>query len=226
MNMNKPIVAPSILSADFTDLQGALAMIEKSQADWVHLDVMDGHFVPPISFGIKMVSDFRKRCRLPLDVHLMVEQPERMVVDFAEAGADLITFHAEACVHMHRTVEAIHSSGKSAGISIVPSTPISSVVEILPFVDLVLVMTVNPGYGGQKLLEFCLRKVQQLQDLRKSMKLSFKISIDGGVSAKTLPLIVPVRPDVLVMGSAFFESPDPVALVQNVQAAFATSAVC
>jgi len=156
----------------------------------------------------------------------MVEQPERMVVDFAEAGADLITFHAEACVHMHRTVEAIHSSGKSAGISIVPSTPISSVVEILPFVDLVLVMTVNPGYGGQKLLEFCLRKVQQLQDLRRSMKLSFKISIDGGVSARTMPLIVPVRPDVLVMGSAFFESPDPVALVQDMQAAFATSPVC
>lgn len=224
--MTKPIIAPSILSADFSDLQYALKMIERAQADWIHLDVMDGHFVPPISFGTKMVSDFRKKSKLPLDVHLMVEQPDRFIADFVEAGADLITFHAEACVHIHRTIEAIHAQGKAAGISIVPSTPVSSITEMLPFVDLVLVMTVNPGYGGQKLLEFCLKKVYELREIRKALNLNFKISIDGGVSSKTMPIIVPAQPDVLVMGSAFFESENPIGLVEETRSAFVSSLAC
>lgn len=224
--MRVPLIAPSILSADFADIDSALRLIEKSGSDWIHLDVMDGHFVPPITFGAKMVQDIRKRTRLPLDAHLMAEAPERLVEDFAQAGADYITFHPEACVHAHRCIQTIRKRGCKPGISIVPSTPVSVVEELLPFIDLILVMTVDPGYGGQDLLPFCLEKVKKLRRIRSELRTSFLISVDGGIGASTASEAAAADPDVLVMGSAFFSHPDPEALVEQMRAPFATRTVC
>lgn len=224
--MMYPLIAPSILSADFTDIASALRAVEESGSDWVHLDIMDGQFVPPITFGAKMVGDIRARTALPLDVHLMTAAPERLVADFAAAGADYITFHAEACVHAHRLVQAIRGLGKKAGISIVPSTPVSAIVELLPFLDLVLVMTVNPGYGGQAMLPFCLEKVKQLKALRTSAKLGFLIEIDGGAGLDTLGRITAAGPEVLALGSAFFAAGDKAGFVRALRSGYSEGLVC
>jgi len=224
--MMYPLIAPSILSADFTDIAASLESIQRSGADWIHLDVMDGHFVPPITFGSKMVSDIRARSSLPLDVHLMTSEPERLVPEFASAGADVITFHSEACTHVHRAIETIREWGKKAGISIVPSTPVGAIVEVLPFVDLVLIMTVNPGYGGQKLLPFCLDKIGQLKALRASMKLNFLISADGGIGLPTMGEVAAAGPEVLVIGSAFFGAEDRGAVVREMKGSYAGRVVC
>lgn len=215
--MENPIIAPSILSADFCDIRSAIDDIETSRCPWIHLDVMDGRFVPPITFGSKMVEDIRARTRLFLDVHLMIEEPERHVQAFIESGANAITFHQEACVHSHRLLQRIRESGKCAGISIVPSTPVSSIIHLLPFLDQVLIMTVNPGYGGQELLPFCLEKVKDLIAIRAAQKSHFKIAIDGGVNARTLSQIALSRPDVLVMGSAFFNAENKRDMIENMQ---------
>jgi ribulose-phosphate 3-epimerase len=224
--MTEPLIAPSVLSADFADLLSGLALIEASKADWIHLDVMDGRFVPPITFGAKMVSDVRKRSARPLDVHLMTVEPERLVPSFIEAGADWITFHPEACVHSHRLVDSIHEAGRKAGISIVPSTPVSAVEELLPYVDLVLVMTVNPGFGGQAILPRCLSKVGTLKAHRVSLGGNFLIAVDGGIALPTLPLVVREKPEVLVVGSAFFGASDPARLVREMKDAYCTPAAC
>jgi ribulose-phosphate 3-epimerase len=224
--MNHPLVAPSILSADFADIASGLETIRRSGSDWVHLDVMDGHFVPPITFGTKMVKDIRGRTALPLDVHLMISDPERHVPSFAEAGADFITFHPEICVHAHRCIQTIRECGKRAGISIVPSTPVSAVAELLPFVDIVLVMTVNPGYGGQALIPSCLKKVGKLKALRASSKSDFLIAVDGGIGPSTMAEVAEEAPDVLVIGSAFFTAADPGAVVGAMRAAYRKGAVC
>ncbi|HWR11645.1 MAG TPA: ribulose-phosphate 3-epimerase [Rectinemataceae bacterium] len=224
--MNHPIIAPSILSADFADISSGLETIARSGSDWVHLDVMDGHFVPPITFGTKMVSDIRPRVSLPLDVHLMTSDPERLVPEFAAAGADIITFHAEACTHAHRAIQSIRECGKKAGISIVPSTPLSSIVELLPFVDLVLIMTVNPGYGGQKLLPFCLEKIKRLKATRSSMKLDFLISADGGIGPSTIAEVAEAGPEVLVVGSAFFGAESADAFVREMRDAYVKRVIC
>ncbi len=202
--MKSKILAPSLLSADFSNLAEAVRLCEDKGSGFIHIDVMDGHFVPQITYGQPVIKSIRKLTQLPFDVHLMVERPEEMVDSFAAAGADFITFHQEATVHIDRLISHIHSLGKKAGISIVPSTPVSAIKEVLPLVDLVLVMTVNPGFGGQKLIPYCVEKIKELDLLRKEKKYGFLISVDGGVNNETVDSVLKAGADVVVSGSAFF----------------------
>jgi len=211
--MSRIIVAPSVLSADFSDIRGALNDIKASTAPWVHLDVMDGTFVPNITFGPKFVSDIRPHSDLFYDVHLMIENPQNHLEAFAKAGAQAITVHSEACVHLDRTLNKIKSLGCLAGVSIVPSTPISAIECVLDVADLVLVMSVNPGFGGQSLIPYTLEKVKMLKALRGERK--YLISIDGGVNELTCRDVREAGVDVMVAGSAFFASADKKAFVQS-----------
>ena len=198
------MLAPSLLSADLADLKNALSLIENNGGSVIHIDVMDGRFVPQISYGQPVVQSLRSYSKLPFDVHLMVEHPEDQVDSFISAGADWVTFHHEACIHSHRLIQRIHDAGKKAGISIVPSTPVSAVKELLEYVDLVLVMTVNPGFGGQKLIPSCVKKITELVNIRKESGLKYLISVDGGVNADTMKQVIDAGADVVVSGSAFF----------------------
>ncbi|MFZ5367397.1 MAG: ribulose-phosphate 3-epimerase [Spirochaetota bacterium] len=206
--MTTHLIAPSILSADFSRMGEAVSEIQNAEADWVHIDVMDGIFVPNLTFGPKMVGDLRPYTDLPFDVHLMIEKPDQLIPAFAEAGADYITFHLEAVVHAHRTVQLIRSLGKKPGVSIVPSTPVSLLTELLPFIDQVLIMTVNPGFGGQNLIETCLDKIRSLAAIRKELNLNFLIAADGGINVQTSSKVRNAGTDVLIAGSAFFSAAD------------------
>lgn len=202
--MKDVILAPSILSADFSNLGSAVSFIDASGAHAVHIDVMDGSFVPNITIGSPVVKALRPFTTLPFDVHLMTEMPQNHIESFVKAGADWITFHYEAATHHHRIIEQIHACGKKAGISIVPSTPVSILECVLPFVDVVLVMTVNPGFGGQKLIPACIDKVKELVERRKAHNFNYAISVDGGVNNDTLPLLREAGIDIAVSGSSFF----------------------
>jgi ribulose-phosphate 3-epimerase len=208
------IVSPSILSANFAKLGEDIQKIESSGADSVHIDVMDGAFVPNISFGAKVVADIRPLTKLFFDVHLMIENPGDRFEDFVQAGAQSITFHWEAARHHHRLLQNLDTLGVEKGISLVPSTPVSVLDEILPYLDLVLIMTVNPGFGGQKMIPGCVDKVKQLKEIRDKRGLDYQIQVDGGVNSSTYLELVQAGADNLVAGSAFFGAPDPQSLVQ------------
>jgi len=203
--MKRPyLLAPSLLSADFSNLGSAITQIEQHNGDMIHIDVMDGHFVPNITIGPPVVSALRGRTKLPFDVHLMVTNPAEVADFFLDAGADYLTFHIEAEVHAHRLVQRIREAGRKPGISIVPSTPVSALHELLPFVDMVLVMTVNPGFGGQEMIYSCLEKVRALKKIKQENDFSYIVSVDGGVNCETLPSVLAAGTDLVVSGSAFF----------------------
>ena len=203
-------LAPSILSADYARLGEAVAEVTRAGADYIHVDVMDGHFVPPVTVGAQMVSALRPWMELPLDVHLMVESPEHYIDQFAAAGADIITVHVEAATHLHRTIQRIKGLGKRAGVSLNPATPLSELTEILPSLDLVLVMTVNPGFGGQTFIKDMPEKIARVRVELDRRGLEAELEVDGGISAATAPLVVRAGATVLVAGAAIFATGEPV----------------
>lgn len=208
------LIAPSILSADFANLQRDIDMINRSQADWFHVDVMDGLFVPNISFGMPVISAVKKHATKPLDVHLMIVDPDRYIPAFKKCGADILTVHAEACTHLHRTIQYIKQEGMKAGVAINPHTPVSVLREIAHDMDLLLVMSVNPGFGGQSFIERSLAKISEAKTMREASGASFVIEVDGGVSLNNYRKVVDAGADVLVAGNAVFATADPVGTIE------------
>ena len=202
--MKTQILSPSLLSADFSNLGSEIKKIESNQGGAVHIDVMDGSFVPEITYGEPVIRSIRKLTKLPFDVHLMVDKPELHIDSFVNAGADWVTFHFEATNHAHRIIQMLHEKGKKAGVAICPGTSISVLSEILPCADIILVMTVNPGWGGQKLIPSCVEKVAQLKSYREEHGLNYMISVDGGVNNDTLKAVLDAGTDIVVSGSCFF----------------------
>lgn len=205
----KTLISPSLLSADFLNLRNDIEMINDSEADWLHLDIMDGVFVPNISFGFPVINAVAKACRKPLDVHLMIVHPENYIKQVAATGAMMMNVHYEACVHLHRTVQEIHDAGMKAGVTLNPSTPVCILEDIIRDVDMVLLMGVNPGFGGQKFIGSTLDKTRRLRELIRRTGSHALIEIDGGVNGETAPLLVEAGADVLVSGSYVFKSSDP-----------------
>lgn len=213
----KHLIAPSMLASDFSNLESEIKMINKSEADWLHLDIMDGEFVPNISFGIPVVQAISQHTNKPLDVHLMIQKPERYIEDFKNAGANIITVHFEACTHLHRTINLIKKEGMKAGVAINPHTSPNVLADILIDLDLVCVMSVNPGFGGQFFIENTYRKVTLLNNLKKECKSNAMIQIDGGVDINNATKLIQCGANVLVAGSSVFKSKNPLQTIQELK---------
>lgn len=208
MSASRVLIAPSILSADFARLGEEVKAVAKAGADWIHVDVMDGHFVPNITIGPLVVDALKKINPPPLDVHLMITEPEKYIAEFAKAGATYISIHQETCVHLHKNLSFIKDCGAKAGVVLNPATPVSTLETVLPLVDLVLLMSVNPGFGGQKFIPSVLQKCKDLAEMRKKQGLSFLIEVDGGINEQTAAQVIAAGADVLVAGNAIFKSGD------------------
>ena len=217
MSGKKILVAPSFLSADFLHLADQIEMMNNSNADWFHLDIMDGRFVPNISFGFPIIKQIKTMAKKPLDVHLMIVEPDKYLERFAQVGADILTVHYEACTHLNRTVNQIHNLGMKAGVSINPHIAVELLQDILPFIDLVLVMSVNPGFGGQKFIEHSLKKIKRLARMREILGLDFLIEVDGGVNTANARSLVEAGADVLVAGSAIFGAQEPLKVIDTMK---------
>jgi ribulose-phosphate 3-epimerase len=215
---DKKLIAPSMLAADFSNLANDIALVNQSDADWFHLDVMDGVFVPNISFGMPVIKSMAKHTTKPIDVHLMIVEPDRYIQTFADLGADVLTVHVEACTHLHRSLQSIKAKGMKAGVALNPHTPVASLSHIIADIDLVCLMSVNPGFGGQSFIEATYEKVRELRTLINENKASTLIEIDGGVTNQNASQLVAAGADVLVAGSYVFSASDPTATIANLSA--------